>query len=250
MAKKTLLIDGDEYLYQTTVACEVECDWGDDLWTLHTNLGDCKALLVKKLDAVMRDLKSTEIILTISDDANFRKEVLPTYKAQRKLVRKPLAYRALRDWAMQEYPHALYPKLEADDVLGILSTSMENTVVVSSDKDLKTIPGRLRQKDKTSTIHEAEADYWFLYQTLCGDITDGYKGCPGIGPKTADKLIQYDPENPEAFDAVAAWPRVVGAYIKAGLTEQDALQQARVARILRSSDWDEATQTVKLWTPK
>jgi hypothetical protein len=43
---------------------------------------------------------------------------------------------------------------------------------------------------------------------------------------------------------------VKNAYDKAGLTEEDALVQARVAYILRKSDYDRKTQTVKLWRPK
>jgi len=42
----------------------------------------------------------------------------------------------------------------------------------------------------------------------------------------------------------------VKAYTKAGLDEDDAIVQARCARILRSEDWDTETKRIKLWTPK
>jgi DNA polymerase-1 len=42
---------------------------------------------------------------------------------------------------------------------------------------------------------------------------------------------------------------VVDAYLKAGLTEEDALMNARMARILRAEDWDFENNEVKLWTP-
>jgi hypothetical protein len=45
------------------------------------------------------------------------------------------------------------------------------------------------------------------------------------------------------------WPRVLEAYTKAGLTEADALTQARLARILRWSDWDAKERKPILWTP-
>jgi len=47
----------------------------------------------------------------------------------------------------------------------------------------------------------------------------------------------------------ATWPSVVEAYKKAKLTEEDALMNARCARILRASDWDFKKEEVKLWTP-
>jgi DNA polymerase-1 len=73
-----------------------------------------------------------------------------------------------------------------------------------------------------------------------GDATDGYGGCPGIGPKTAEKLLDKHG---------AVWKTVVDAYLKAGLTEEDAIMNARMARILRAEDWDFENNEVKLWTP-
>jgi DNA polymerase-1 len=42
---------------------------------------------------------------------------------------------------------------------------------------------------------------------------------------------------------------VVSLYAKAGLTEADALRQARLARILRWTDWDNKKKEPILWTP-
>jgi DNA polymerase-1 len=46
------------------------------------------------------------------------------------------------------------------------------------------------------------------------------------------------------------WSVVVSHFNAAGLSEQDALQQARVARILRASDYDFKNKKPILWTPK
>jgi DNA polymerase-1 len=43
------------------------------------------------------------------------------------------------------------------------------------------------------------------------------------------------------------WEAVKGAFKKAGFGEQEALCQARVARILRSGEYDKKTGNVKLW---
>ena len=72
--------------------------------------------------------------------------------------------------------------LEADDVLGILATepSNEERIIVSIDKDLYQIPAKISKDGKTfEEISENEANYWHMMQTLTGDSTDGYSGCPG-----------------------------------------------------------------------
>ena len=45
------------------------------------------------------------------------------------------------------------------------------------------------------------------------------------------------------------WGLIVEAYEKAGLTEEDALVQARVARILRHGEFCTKKEEVNLWNP-
>ena len=42
----------------------------------------------------------------------------------------------------------------------------------------------------------------------------------------------------------------MGAYEKAGMTEDDALLTARLAYILHDKDYNEKTKEITLWTPK
>jgi DNA polymerase-1 len=172
---------------------------------------------------------------------------MPSYKAHRKTNRKPVVYSALKEYIRMAYRVYESPTLEADDVLGLLATGAypgirDPMIVVSADKDLKTIPCRLHNPNDGSerTIGLEEANYNHLYQTLIGDTSDGYPGCPGVGPKTAEKLLA---------EHGAVWSTVVNAYTKAGLNEHEALQQARVARILRKGEYSFRTNRVKLWTP-
>ena len=133
------------------------------------------------------------------------------------------------------------PGLEGDDRLGILATRPGNGIVVSDDKDLKGIPGQLFRpsKDELLEINVEDADRFFLTQVLTGDTTDGYKGVPGIGPKKAEVILGTRPH----------WGAVEQAFIKAGLTKADALTQARLARILRWSDWDAEKGEPIPWKP-
>jgi DNA polymerase-1 len=145
----------------------------------------------------------------------------------------------LDDWGVSA---SIAPnELEADDVLGSLMTWPENLdmrILWSPDKDLKQIPGYHMDDAGTITvISEAAGDYWHMYQTLVGDTSDGYPGCPGVGPVKATGIIHPD-DYPDTW-----WRDVVKAFEKVKLTEADALIQARVARILRYGE------TPGTWTP-
>jgi DNA polymerase-1 len=240
----TLLIDGDIVCYEAASAVEQEIEWDHDLWTLHSNLDEAKALVETKLLG-WQERFSADIVIGFSDSTNFRKTVYPDYKGNRKSKRKPLAYKPLKQWMEGVWESYQRPGLEGDDILGILATHPSairgQKIIVSIDKDMKTIPGYVWNPDKDAEpvfYSTEEADYWHLYQTLTGDTTDGYPGLPGCGPKGAEKVLE-DP----------SWKAVVAAYEKKGLTEEDALVQARCARILRTTDYDFKKKEVKLWCP-
>jgi DNA polymerase-1 len=151
----------------------------------------------------------------------------------------------LKQWLREHRPVIEWPTLEGDDVCGILATEpyKGKRTVASIDKDLANIPGTLfnPRTEATHQITEESARIWHLMQTLTGDPTDGYKGCPGIGEIKAAKLLG---------EHGLSWSAVVYAYESKGLTEADALVQARVARILRHTDYNRDTGEVTLWCPR
>ena len=104
----------------------------------------------------------------------------------------------------------------------------------------RTIPGRIYRLGEMHEITEKAADYNWLTQTLTGDTADGYKGCPGIGPKAAMSILNKD----------CSFNAVLKAFENAGLTYDDALRQARLARILRYEDYNFEHKKVNLWEPK
>ena len=238
----TLLIDGDLYLYRATTSIEEEVDWGNDIWTLYTDVAAAKRLFISMIAGFKSALKVHDVVVTFSGRNNFRRGVEPTYKAGRKKTRKPVVYAAMVEWALKEFDSILVDELEADDVMGVLG-SIEGTkaIIVSDDKDMKSIPAKLFRPQSNERLDTtlAEADRCFLLQTLTGDVTDGYAGLKGVGPKSAEKILGARP----------TWGAVVAAYEKQELTEDYALTQARLARILRSSDWDDKKQSVILWEP-
>lgn len=240
-----LALDSDILMYKAASSAEVETEWGDDIWSLHTDLKEAKQAFEYQLNKITERLGVKDYVCCLSDhSANFRKQIDPTYKSNRKGTRKPVGYVALCSWVEENFKTFRKPTLEADDCLGILATMPANKgkcIMVSDDKDLKGIPGKLYRPtaDELLTITEADADRFFLTQVLTGDTADGYPGVKGIGPKTAEKILGLRP----------SWAAVEQAYIKAGMTRDDALQQARLARILRFTEWDQDKGEVKLWHP-
>jgi 5'-3' exonuclease len=249
---RTILIDADVLAYQSAAACEVATDWGEGYWTWHCDINEVKHAIITGIEKAVQTLNGNDYRLCLTDSAgNFRRSVLPTYKGNRANVKKPLVLRAIRQWLIDDLGAYFRPGLEGDDCLGILHTMgmKGETVVLSIDKDMKTVPGlfcRDLSTEEIVSISESEADYWHLFQTLTGDATDGYSGCPGIGPKKAEAILApWDAE----VDVATMWKQIVKVYEKAGLSEEEALVQARVARILRASDYDFNNKRPILWTP-
>lgn len=234
-----LLIDGDIIAYKAAASAETPINWGEGLWTLHSFEQDVEARLVDQITKLVDEAPVQDCIIALSDKENFRKEIAPYYKANRKDVRKPMLLQWAREFLISKYNTIIYRRLEADDVLGILGSANPDTIIWSEDKDLLTIPATHWLNGEVVTISEAEANYNFAYQTLVGDSTDNYSGCPTIGPKTANKLLSNG----------CGWDVVVAAFASKGLSEEVALENARLARILRNGEYDTDTGEVKLWMP-
>ena len=240
-----LLVDADITAYHAVAGAEEEIQWDEDTWIIHTDLSLAKEKFNRNIDKYRDELKCDEYKLCFSDSQNFRKQIYPQYKGNRK-DRKPVGYSAFKQWAMETHPSFSKPTLEADDCLGILSTKLKGeAIIVSMDKDLMQIPGKFYRlgidgNGEMLEITEKAGDEFFLTQCLTGDVTDGYPGCKGIGPAKAAELFKKHG---------CVWKTVEDAYVKAGLTPEDALVQARCARILRNSDWDFKNNRIILWKP-
>jgi len=239
MKNRTLLVDGDIVAYKAAVVAETPIDWGDGFWSLHAFEKD----VISHMSVFMADIKEqsgcTDFITCLSGDNLYRKDVAPYYKANRKGTRKPMLLNFAKKYLADNYNGRVEDKLEADDLLGILGSADKNTVIWSIDKDLLTVPAYHLIEGKIVEVDQEEADYNFLYQTLVGDSVDNYKGCPSVGAKTADKLL---------LDKGATWQTVVEAFESKGLGEEVAIENARLARILRDGEYNFKTKEVKLWT--
>lgn len=263
----TILVDADIVAYQFASAVQKNYQWPNGVASVDITKSDKE--IIENVDDYLLTLKdyleADRMIVCLSDpDVNFRKSVLPSYKGHRDPNAKPQKLMWLKGVLADKYETFQRPTLEADDVMGILSTHPKlipgKKIIVSEDKDMKTIPGWLFNPAKHTEpvyIEEHDADYYHLYQTITGDPTDGYKGCPNAGAKAAEQALK-DGDECRHFSVTEMWQRTVAVYEAAkekgtkkplGLTEKDALVQARCARILRHTDYDFKRKKVKLWLP-
>jgi len=241
-APLTLLIDADYFLYRAATHAEEELEFDSDTTIVVGSFKKGQRRFKSFINDLCSQFDSSKVLLTFTSKNNFRKTVDPDYKGNR-VKRKPCGYLKLKNWAMQTWPSVMKPGLEADDVCGILATngSLENFVLISPDKDMLQIPCRQYNLKEEFTQNEADAERKLYEQCLTGDSTDGYSGCLGVGPKKANAVLDK---------AKSYWPAVLATYEEAGMTEEDALRNLRLARILQAKDWDSASQTPILITPQ
>ena len=269
--RRTLLVDGDIICYQAVTdpqAYRAESN-EDDEWTFTLDAAAAKDAIVDRLAVMATSLRAEKVVIAFGSPRgdNWRRKVLREYKANRSLL-KPLGYGAMRAWMEAQWPSVSAPLLEADDVLGLIQTGARagwsctgarnegddlavgpyfkgrETIIVSEDKDMATVPG-LWYNPRVGEVVKVtpdQAKVAHLTQALTGDKTDNYKGCPGVGAVGAAKVLAV--KNPRA-----RWAATVAAFKKAGLDEDEALVQARVARILQKGDYDPTTGELTLWHP-
>ena len=245
--KTTLLIDADVLAFEASVIAEESIEWKEEMWTVHADMALAKARVVNRVEEFKEKLQASDVVMCLSDRANFRRKLNPDYKSNRSKSRLPIILKQVKQWIIDELDGQLWSTLEADDIISILATDKtmdEETIVVSIDKDFQSVPGIYYDynKDETHHVSEEEADNYHLIQTLTGDATDGYGGVPKVGPVAATKALDKNGYN---------WDTVVSMYEKAGLTENEALTNAWMARLLRADNYSFRTNTIKkLWTPR
>lgn len=237
----SLLIDADFIVYKCCAGAETEIDFGEDLIVVTSNFNEAYKYVEQEFYNIANDLGCfDDSILFFSDSINFRKNLDPSYKGHRNR-KKPCGYKRVINKLKENYQVVVMPGLEADDAIGIYATKEPGHIVCSPDKDMRQIPGDLYDlSDGVVTITPEEGRRWHLIQTMAGDQTDGYAGVPGIGIKRAVAL--FDKEG-------YTWNTVVKAFAEKDLSEDVALMNARLAKILQVTDYDFTNQEPRLWSP-
>lgn len=181
------LIDGDICVYRVGFASQEK---GPD--------GNPVPILVEfacaRMDRMIEDIckaNNTDqyvVYLTSEDKSNFRHEIYPEYKANRKSP-KPLLYKELRAYLIADHKAEVIFGREADDAMA--DAQNEGTVICSIDKDLDQVVGRHYDfvKDVAYEVDKERAVRFFYFQLLTGDRTDNIPGIEGIGAAKAEKVL-------------------------------------------------------------
>lgn len=211
MAQQTLyLVDGSALAYRAYYAFIRNPLTTTDGRNVSAIFGFTNSLL-----KILRD-EHPDYIAVVFDtpEKTFRHEKYPEYKATREKMPDEMADQIgdLKKMSeLMDIPIIEYPGYEADDVMGTLANLAEDesvvTYLVTGDKDFAQLvneriflyntsgsgdPAVLDRegvKDKYGVYPEQVIDY----MALMGDSSDNIPGVPGIGKKTAKKLIaQYE----------------------------------------------------------
>lgn len=220
-----ILIDGDMLVYRVGFACDNET----------------KKVATRTLDNYL-----SEMITDLSDHydtntvyltgkGNFRDEIATTqsYKGDRKEKRKPVHKKLLRDFMVTEWNAEVVDGMEADDAIAIKATELDHKAIICSlDKDFKQVPCPMYDytKKKMKPTTPEDAIRWLYKQALMGDRVDNIPGIHGIGPKTADKIIDPCTTEWECYSTCLTH------YWDNELDEDRLLESLQLLYLLRSPD--------------
>lgn len=194
---KTLLVDGDIIVYQP--CCIFNTDTDEDKRQIARHISN-------KLDKLMEDAGCDRYMFFVTTNFNFRDQLVDDYKANRTETERPVNLAWAKRYVVNKLQSYFKKGLEADDLLGIYTG--DNTVIWSTDKDLRQIPGEHLDEEtrEVFTITEAgrlEEKHWvteagnkrnkiyfegligLYFQMLTGDSTDNIIGCAKREPVVA-----------------------------------------------------------------
>ena len=203
-----LLLDGHAMVYRAFYAIQTPLtvrDTGEDVRGVY---GFVNAFL-----RILSDLEPTHCAIAFDvSGPTFRHDQYDEYKAQRPAMPVELRHQFSRiRQVMEAFDVPIFEQkgYEADDVLGTLCSQADNqglsTVILTGDTDeLQLVTSNVRvmlshtvKNTKMYGINEVKERYGGLgpdaipdIKALQGDVSDNIPGVPGIGSKTAIKLLQ------------------------------------------------------------
>jgi 5'-3' exonuclease len=141
-------------------------------------------------------------LLGIHGSNNTKYDIFPEYKRGRP-TDKPPHWNLVMNYLVSKWGFTCISGCEVDDAVRFCyetTPAGEESVIVSSDKDLLQIPGnhfvmgvsrkgKIVRKDEVRKVQKIEGERKFYQMMLTGDMTDNVRGIYGIGPKTAERIL-------------------------------------------------------------
>ncbi|MGR3977501.1 DNA polymerase I [Acinetobacter sp. 1207_04] len=163
---------------------------------------------ISAIQKLMRRIQPTHMaVIFDTPEPTFRHELSPIYKGDRPSMPDELAQQIPYLHALIRalgIPLHMLPGAEADDIIGTLAKRAEaaghQVLISTGDKDMAqlvtdkvTLEDSFKDKpmDVNGVIEKfgVRPDQIIDYLTLMGDASDGIRGVPGVGAKTAAKLL-------------------------------------------------------------
>ena len=196
----------------------------------HQGVTDFKYDYVRTVESLAKSYNAGNIIITADGGSTYRKDILPTYKANRKEKYAEQTPQEEKEFAMfmaefsntltllkEKYPVFQFKGVEADDIAAYISMNLDkygldDCWMVSSDKDWDLlINDRVSRFStvtrKETTVHNWDEHYDFeipdyiTFKCLTGDKGDNVPGIPGIGPKRSVQLMEQYGDVFDIYDA-------------------------------------------------
>jgi hypothetical protein len=194
------IVDADSLVFRAGwVGVERDSDGNPTPFPLSHSLANLKTIMVGIMDKFpKRDWDA--VYLTAPGGYRHKVATMRPYKGTR-TAKKPEHYHAMREYLVEHWGAEIVDddkpedtRREADDACGTLQWEHpdKTTCLVGVDKDLLQIPGWHYNpvKDTFQQRTLVDSDLFFWYQMMVGDTTDNIAGLKGVGPKTADKVIE------------------------------------------------------------
>jgi len=238
-----VLLDGTAYLYRAFHALPpLKNAKGENTGAIHGFL--------KALYKIMEDYNPKHIgIVFDAKGKNFRHKIYNEYKANRTKMPDELSEQIPKLYEILElsgFPPIIIEGVEADDVIGTLSKKFKkihDVKIFSGDKDfaqlvnenisiINPITMEIMNKKAVKKKFDVYPKNIIDYLALVGDKSDNIPGVPGVGSKTASRLINKFGNVEDIIDRLDLIPGKVGESIKINL------DQLKLSKILATIKCD------------
>lgn len=193
---KIALIDSDSLIF-INVHCKKKVDSfgkfiiddnGDYVKEVKT-LQDCKDSVDSMIQSILFSTKSTHYLLFLTVGRNFRYDIYPEYKGNRKYGDKPAHFDAIKEYLITRWQASYFKGLEADDLVNIYKKKYNNSVICACDSDvLEGLEGKHFNYKSFKWIETSlfNANYK-LWQDMIAGTHNGFPGLKGKGVKYWEK---------------------------------------------------------------
>jgi len=175
------LLDGDVIAYRCSASAEND--------PVDISLERVDALI----ERIINEVGATGVEVYLSGDRNFRYDINPDYKANRKDKPRPRWLQPTREHMVLGWNARIADNIEADDEMGISQcTTDDDTVICTNDKDLLQIPGEHYNFviEARHTISPLDGLRNFYIQMIMGDRSDNLFGYDGIARTKVPKFLE------------------------------------------------------------